>query len=94
MAAAITIVPFLQKLSDVVLNPLIRLVFAVAFVIFVFGIVQFINSETTEKKRADGKKKIIWGLVGMLIMFGAYGIIHAIVSTVPGAKSDTGYLKF
>lgn len=94
MQAAVTIAPFLDKVSQYILNPLITLLFAVAFLVFIFGIFQFIRSDTSDKARGQGKDKIMYGLLGMLIMFSAYGIIHAIVSTVPGAKSDTGYLKF
>jgi hypothetical protein len=92
--AAVTIASFLDDVSQYILNPLITLLFAVAFLVFIFGIFQFIRSETSDKARGQGKDKIMYGLLGMLIMFSAYGIIHAIVSTVPGAKSDTGYLKF
>lgn len=94
MQAAVTIASFLDDVSQYILNPLITLLFAVAFLVFIFGIFQFIRSETSDKARGQGKDKIMYGLLGMLIMFSAYGIIHAIVSTVPGAKSDTGYLKF
>ncbi len=93
MAAAITIVPFLDKLSRIIINPLIILVFSVAFIMFIWGIVQFINSETSEKDRSDGKNKIVWGLVGMFIMFSAYGIVHLIVTSI-GANPETGYLTF
>jgi hypothetical protein len=93
-ATAITIVPFLEKVAEYILNPLIKLVFAIAFLVFVFGILQFIRSETSDKARAEGKQKIVYGLLGMLIMFSAYGIIHAITTVIPGAKTDTGFLKF
>lgn len=79
--AAVTIVPFLNKVNQFIFNPLIRLVFAVAFVIFFIGIVQFINSETADGKRGEAKKKIIFGLVGMFIMFSAYGLIRLLLDT-------------
>ncbi|MFZ2049003.1 MAG: hypothetical protein WAV25_01775 [Minisyncoccia bacterium] len=80
-AAEITIVPFLYKVNAVVINPVIKLVFAIAIVIFFYGIYQFISEETGDKGREQGKKKILWGLVGMLIMFSAYGIINLILGT-------------
>lgn len=76
-----TIVPFLNKINEVILNPIILLLFAVALLIFFWGIFQFINSETTDAKRDVGKKKILYGLIGMFIMFSAYGIIHLILGT-------------
>ena len=80
-AAEISIVPFLYKVNNLILNPIIKLVFAVAFLIFFFGIFQFIRKETGDKEREQGKRKIVYGLLGMFIMFSAYGIINLIIDT-------------
>ena len=75
------IIPFLNKINQFILNPLIRLTFAVALIIFFVGIFQFIRSETASAKRDEGKKKILWGLFGMFIMISAYGLIRLILGT-------------
>jgi hypothetical protein len=72
---------FLGDVSRVILNPIIGLAFAVAFVVFVWGVFQFILSQTSDDKREEGKRKILWGLVGMFIMFSVYGIISLILNT-------------
>ena len=84
-----TIVPLLEKISRFVLNPLITLAFAIAFLIFVVGIIQFIGSETADAGREQGKKRIFYGLLGMFIMFSAYGLIHLVLSTF--GISSPGY---
>ncbi len=94
MQAAVSIAPFLDKLAELIINPLIYLAFTVALFIFITGIIQFIRSETSDAKRGQGKQKIVWGLVGMFIMFSAYGIVRLIIASVPGLKSDTGYINF
>lgn len=71
----------LYNINHFVLNPLIVLVFAVAFLIFFWGIFQFVNSETSEKARVEGKKKITYGLLGMLVMFSAYGLVNLVLAT-------------
>lgn len=76
-----TVNSILNNITSLILNPLITLLFAIALLIFFWGIVQFINSETADGKREEGKKKIIYGLVGMFIMFSAYGIIRFILNT-------------
>lgn len=76
-----TVDQLLNNITSIVLNPIIALLFAVALLIFFYGIVQFINSETSDSKREQGKRKIIYGLVGMFIMFSAYGIIRLILAT-------------
>ncbi len=71
----------LNRINDLILNPVIRLAFAVALLVFFWGIVQFINSETADSQRAKGQKKILYGLLGIFVMVSAYGIIRFILST-------------
>ena len=59
-----------------IIDPIILLVFALGFFLFIWGLVQFlINIESDSKGRSDGKRHMVWGLVGMLIMISVYGII-------------------
>ena len=76
-----SITELLNKVNDLVLNPIIILAFAVALLVFFWGVVQFINSETADSKRAEGQRKLIFGLLGMFIMISAFGIIRFILST-------------
>ena len=71
----------LHKISQFILNPLIALVFAIALAVFLWGVVQFIASQTADAGREEGKRKIIWGLFGMFIMISAYGLIGLILGT-------------
>lgn len=88
-----TISALLDKVNQFILNPLIILLFAVSFLIFLFGIFQFINSQSSDDKRGEGKKKIFYGLIGMFIMFSAYGLIRIVLGTF-GIPTDTGYISF
>lgn len=72
---------FLNKINQLILNPLILLVFAVAFLVFFWGIFQFISSQTVDAGREEGKRKIFWGIFGMFIMISAYGLIRLILGT-------------
>ena len=72
---------FLNKVSGVILNPLIYLVFAVAFLVFFYGLFEFIQSAEKDEARETGKRKIVYGLIGMLVMFSVYGIIRVILGT-------------
>lgn len=75
------ITEFLDKVNQFILNPIIFLAFAVASLVFIFGIFQFISSVTADAQREEGKKKIIYGLLGMFIMFAAYGLIYLVLGT-------------
>jgi ABC-type phosphate transport system permease subunit len=79
---------FLNKVNQFILNPLILLIFAVAFLVFFWGIVQFISSQTADASRDEGKRKIFWGLFGMFIMISAYGLIRLVLGTF-GITSST-----
>ena len=72
---------FLNAINRFILNPLIVLAFAIASLVFAWGVFQFIFSETSDDKREVGKKKIFWGLFGMFIMISAYGLIQLILGT-------------
>lgn len=76
-----TVERLFNNINSLIINPIITVLFAVALLIFFYGIVQFISSETSDSKRDEGKKKIIYGLLGMFIMFSAYGIIRLILNT-------------
>jgi hypothetical protein len=82
----------LGKINQFVLNPIIRLAFAIALIVFFWGIVQFINSETADSKRDEGKKKIFYGLFGMFIMFSAFGLIKLILNSFGISGGGREYL--
>jgi hypothetical protein len=82
----------LGKINQFILNPIIRLAFAVALIVFFWGIVQFINSETSDAKRDEGKRKILYGLLGMFIMFSAFGLIRIILNTFGISGGGREYL--
>lgn len=78
----------LANLNNVVVRPAILLLFGVAFVVFVWGIVEFIKNADDVKGRDTGKRSIIWGIVGMVIMVSVYGIINVVAGTIGVNPSD------
>ena len=76
-----TLNTFLGKVVVQIINPLILLLSAAAFVVFLWGVFQFIRQAGDEGKRKEGKDAILWGIVGLVIIFGAYGIINLALGT-------------
>ncbi|MBI4155779.1 MAG: hypothetical protein HY507_00925 [Candidatus Zambryskibacteria bacterium] len=78
-----TIVGFLDKVNNLILNPVILLLFGLSFVYFLYGIVKFLKSDADDKSvsRIEARKSILWGMVGMLIMFSVYGIIKFVLAS-------------
>ncbi len=72
---------FLMKLNDAILYPLITLMMAIALLIFLWGCFEFIMAAGDPGARTTGKKHILWGIVGMVIMVSAYGILTIAVGT-------------
>lgn len=72
-----------------ILNPIILLLFAVATVYFMYGIIKYLSLDPSDAKRKEARDSIIWGLVGMLIMFSVYGIISFVLATfgITGSSS-------
>lgn len=71
-----TIATFLNKVDELVLNPIILLAFAVSFLYFVYGIVKFLSSDVADKTRKESQDAILYGIVGMIIMFSVFGLIR------------------
>ena len=70
------------KINDAILNPIIYLFFAIALLLFLWGVVEFImNSENADKK-AEGAQHILWGVIGLAIMLSVLGIIQVIKGTI------------
>jgi uncharacterized membrane protein YidH (DUF202 family) len=73
---------FLARIQEQILTPIVTLLALAAFVLFVWGVVQFIAGADDEEKRKTGQQHMIWGIIGLVIMFGANAIIMLIKQTV------------
>lgn len=72
----------LNRISTYVINPIIYILFTVAFVVFIWGIVQFVGNLDNEEARSTGAKHMIWGIIGMVIMVGVTSIVDIIQNTL------------
>lgn len=79
---------FLERLNQAILFPLITLLLTIALVVFLYGCFLFIAGAGNEEARSRGKRHILWGIVGMLVMVSAYAILNIAANTfgiaVPG----------
>jgi hypothetical protein len=72
----------LSKVMDNVVIPLVEFVFALAMVLFFWGIFQYFIKSDDGAKRAEGAQSILWGIVGMFIMVSVWGIIRFVLSSI------------
>ncbi len=80
MGTAQTII---NKFVSVLINPIIYVLFAAGLFLFVYGVVEFLNElrKGGNSKMKEGKDHMLWGLLGLFIMVGVFGIIHLISNT-------------
>jgi len=73
--------PQVKKLFELVIDPLIRLLFAAAIVYFVYGVFTYIRKADDSDARLEGANHILWSTVGLFIMVSVWGIIAILEST-------------
>ena len=73
---------FIAKVDDMIINPLIGFLFALAVVYFLYGVFEFILNQENEEKKTSGKSHMLWGVVGITIMLGVWTILNMILATL------------
>lgn len=59
----------------------IRILFLLATVVFIWGVILYITAGGSEDKAKKGRGYIIWGLVGLTVMVAVWGIVQIITNT-------------
>ena len=76
-----TLTGLLAKISNVIINPLVILGFVVATIVFFYGIIKFISNADDDASRKQGKDSIVYGVIGLVVMFSVFGILHFVLKT-------------
>lgn len=71
----------IDKIIDLIIQPLIYLIMAVALAYFVWGAAQFILNADDTEARKKGKQHLLWGLIGFFIMVGVLSILAVVTAT-------------
>ncbi len=61
----------------------VPVIFAFAFAAFIWGVTKyfFINADD-ETKRAEGKQFVLWGILGMVVLFSVWALVNMLLSTL------------
>ncbi len=65
----------LQKLATEIFSPLYQLIVAIAFLYFLYGVAKFIYDMKNPQEKNTGKQHLLWGLIGLFIIFSVGGIL-------------------
>jgi hypothetical protein len=74
--------PQVQKLFELVVNPVVRLLFAAAVFYFAFGVFTYIRKSDDTGERVTGGRHILWSTIGLFIMVSVWGIIAVLKNTI------------
>jgi len=61
----------------------IPLLYALAFLFFVYGVATTFFSYN-EEKRQQGKQFALWGVIGLVVLFAVWGIVKLFLSVLTG----------
>jgi hypothetical protein len=72
------------------IDALLPVVLALALLFFLWGVFQyFVFGAGDEEKRETGKKFMIYGLVGLVLMVAVWGIVNLLISILGVNAGDT-----
>ncbi|MFA6324934.1 MAG: pilin [Candidatus Paceibacterota bacterium] len=63
-----------------ILNTLVPVLIALAVVYFIWGVVQYVISSDEEAKKS-GKMRMIWGIIGLVVIVGVWGLVGIVTNT-------------
>ncbi len=84
-----TLKALIAKIISIFINPLVIFLSALATLLFLWGLFNFLRNADSTTAREIGKKHMINGLIGLLIMVSAYGIMSLITGTFGFKKPPT-----
>jgi len=80
----------LGNIISYIVNPIIYLILALAVIYFLYGVFNFVRNAEDPAKRAEGASHILWGVVGIAIIFCVFTFIKIIQNTIgPDAYTST-----
>lgn len=71
-----------QDLLNLVVNPVVTLLFALAALYFVYGVFTFIRRSSDSSALEEGRNHILWSTIGLFIMISVWGIIAVLKKTL------------
>lgn len=79
-----TALNIISKINQLIINPIILLLFAIALVFFIWGVFEYLWKSRTEPAAITaGSKHIGWGLLGMFIMVSVFGFLQVLLNSIP-----------
>lgn len=78
----------LENIVDT-LNIVLILAFALLTLYFIWGVIQYVSAAGDEEKINQGKKHMLWGIIGMAVVAAAWALANLLLNYI-GTKQGTG----
>lgn len=62
----------------------VTLLAAASVIIFLWGIVKYLFKGSSDEARRKGRKLMLWGMLGLFVIFGIWGILELLTSFYGG----------
>lgn len=78
-----------ERLTNLIINPLIAFAFALGLLVFFWGVIEFLLALNAwgSASKDNGKQHMLWGLIGMFVMVAAYALFNFLVANICGSLS-------
>lgn len=78
------------------INRLITILIGIATLVFFWGVIQYVIAQGDEKKLAEGRKYMFWGIIGLVVIASAWGFVNLITFTIFGQTTFSlpGFINF
>ena len=71
-----------NNLIGIINDILVPLIFAVAFIVFLYGVMKtYVLSSGDESAVVEGHKLILWGIIGFVVMVSVWGMVNIVSNT-------------
>ena len=80
IAAAATIGTILTKISEL-FGTLIPILFTLATIVFIWGVIVYITAGSSEEKKSYGKYLIMYGLIALFAIVAVWGLVLVLTGT-------------
>lgn len=80
-AAPKNVSEILNLLTDIISRSLIPLLIAIALIVFIWGVINYITSAGDQEKRAESIQYMTWGIIGLFVIVAVWGLVGVLART-------------
>jgi len=73
------------------LSVLLPVLVGVALVVFIWGLIGFIQNSGDEKALSEGRQKMVWGIVGLFVIVSVWGLINLVQTLTDIKGTSSGF---